>query len=169
MIDWLEQVEGTEAIAPWALPPRCRATRCRVLHPRGRHRHRRAPTARWPPSPTSPTNRPFSKGCRSRRRARCARWPGRAAARRRRGAPRPRTRRASRASAVRFWGEGILITPTGGYAAFRAGRNWMILIRATVLVFERNIWDSSFTLPRESSATYRGAFTLISRYSIARC
>ena len=51
------------------------------------------------------------------------------------------------------------------------GRNWprMILIRATVLVFERNIWDSSFTLPRESSATYRGAFTLISRHSIARC
>ena len=47
--------------------------------------------------------------------------------------------------------------------------HWMILIRATVLVFERNIWDSSFTLPRESSATYRGAFTLISRHSIARC
>lgn len=139
--EWLKrslsfQVEDTEATAPWAPPPRCRATRRRVPPPRGHRRHRPAPTARWQPSPTSPTNRPFFKGCRSRRRARCGRWAGRARSRRR-GAPRPRTRRASRASAVRFWGEGI----------HRFGRNWPI--GSSVLVFERNIWGRVRSPPRE--------------------
>ena len=157
-------MEDTEATARWVHPPLCRATKFQALHRRGRRRHQPALTARSPLSPTSPTNRPSFKGCRSPPRASYGKWPGRAAAKRRRGAPRPRTRRASPASVVRFWGENP--TPLN-YAGFRVqltGIARMILIRATVLVFSPNIWDSSFT-PFESSAMHRrGAFTLASRY-----
>lgn len=97
------QVEDTEATAPSVPPPRYRAIRFQVLLRRGRHRHLPAPTVRSPLSPTSPISRPSSKGCRSPPRASYVKWPGRAAVRKRRGAPRrPRTHPASPASVVRF-------------------------------------------------------------------